>query len=257
MRMINAGESLAIQNGIIMANNAQGSTADQQGIMMTTQQLDQILKLIPQSNSMSQKESETDEEIDYGFSGTVSSSMNKKMELEWIIDSGASDHMTSSLNNLINVKSAPTMFTINLSTGATAHMTHIGDAVLPNGLKLVNVLYVPQLNHNLLSIHKLAQDSRCDVMFRPNDFVIIDSKSKKVMGKGELRQGLYYLKYEKLVTLGTAMTGQKGKEVQNTEIKGKKEGSLNQFNVWYHSRMTWVCLLAFLLAIHMHLHHLS
>lgn len=95
---------------------------------------------------------------------------------EWIIDSGASDHMTASLENLINVKRIPANYTINLPTGDTAVITHIGDVILPNGLKLANVLYVPQFHHNLLSIHKLALDNKCQVMFHPNSFVILDRR---------------------------------------------------------------------------------
>lgn len=50
--------------GSRMANNVQGSVNTQQAITMTSQQLDQILKLTPQTNIAAMKESETDEEID-------------------------------------------------------------------------------------------------------------------------------------------------------------------------------------------------
>lgn len=52
------------------ANNVQGNTAEQ-SIIMTSQQLDQISNLIRRISSMSQKETETDEEINYGFLGMV------------------------------------------------------------------------------------------------------------------------------------------------------------------------------------------
>lgn len=139
-----------------MANNVQGNVDDQQNITMTSKQLEELLKLIPKEIS-NQKGSETDEEIDYGFSGMVySAEKGAQGPAEWIIDSGASDHMTSSLQNMVNVKLAPSTFTITLPTGATAVITHIGDVMLRNGLRLTNVLHVPQFNHNLLSIHKLA-----------------------------------------------------------------------------------------------------
>lgn len=61
------------------------------------------------------------------FSGMVSSRSKQVTQSEWIIDSGALDHMTSSRKNLNNVKPTPSTFTINLPTGATTFITHIGD----------------------------------------------------------------------------------------------------------------------------------
>lgn len=195
-------------NNTKMANNVQGNIDESQPIMMTAHQLDQILKLIPKVGGAKQGGADTDEELDYGFSGMVNVNKGKSATMEstsWIIDSEASDHMTSSPRNLVNFKPAPSTFTITLPTGAT----HVGDAVLPNGLKLYNVLHVPQFNHKLLSIRRLAQDSTCDVMFRPNNSTIIDSESKSAIGIGELKQGLYYLSNKRLEECGSAMNGQK------------------------------------------------
>lgn len=166
-----------------MANNAQGNVESQKEITMTAQQLDQLLKLIPKPETSNAQGGETDEELDFGFSGMVYSNKGEMKESkEWIIDSGASDHMTSSLKNMVNIKLAPSTFTITLPTGATAIITHVGDVTLPSGLKLKNVLHVPQFNHNLLSIHKLARDSKCNVIFHPDSCVIMNSTKKKVVG---------------------------------------------------------------------------
>lgn len=79
----------------------------------------------------------------------------------WIIDSGASAHMTSSSHTLSNLRHVASHMTINLPTGDDSQITHMGDAVLPNGLILKNVLVVIQFKHNLLSIHILARDNNC------------------------------------------------------------------------------------------------
>lgn len=83
----------------------------------------------------------------------------------WIMDSGATDHMTATLCLLSNVKEMSSHQTIKLPTGDTSMISHIGDVLLSNGLKLNEVLYVPKFNHNLLSIHKLAHDNKCQVVF--------------------------------------------------------------------------------------------
>lgn len=219
-------------NNVRMANNAQSNAGNQQPVMMTAEQLNQLLKLIPRGDA---KGTETDDEIDYSFSGMVSSGKKEiSMTKEWIIDSGASDHMTSSLKNLVNVKQAPATFTITLPTGATTVITHIGDVLLSNGLKLENVLYVPTFNHNLLSIHKLAIDNKCNVVFHPGSCFIIDSVSKNVIGRGEIKQGLYYLTNEKMHRAGLAMTGEKA--TSTTIVKEQKGKVESEYTLW-HQRL--------------------
>lgn len=209
-----------------MANNALGNTSNEQSVAVSAQQLDQLLKLIPQMGKSGVQESETDEEIDFAISGMVNSGKEKMTGgMEWIIDSGASDHMTSSLKNLVNVKLAPSRFTITLPTGATAVITHVGDVTLPNGLRLKNVLHVPQFHHNLLSIHKLAKDEKCEVMFQLEKCCIMDSTSKKVIGVGKLKNGLYYLQNERQGVQALAMTSLK-----------LKEKSGNKYTIW-HQRL--------------------
>lgn len=112
---------------------------------------------------------------------------------DWIIDSGATDHMTATLSLRTNVKKVSSYPDIKLPTGATTEISHVGDMCLDNGLKLSGVLYVPQFSHNLLSIHKLAQDNDCQVMFYPNRCLIIHSATKAIRGNGLLKNGLYYL----------------------------------------------------------------
>ncbi|XP_074334020.1 protein IQ-DOMAIN 22-like [Apium graveolens] len=98
--------------------------------------------------------------------------------------------MTYSLDALINVKIAPSNFTIKLPTGATASISHIGDIMLPNGLQLLNVLHIPGFNHNLLSFHKLARDAKCDVIFQPNRCMTIKPRTNT----GVLRQAVHLIK---------------------------------------------------------------
>ncbi|KAL8145122.1 hypothetical protein AgCh_003365 [Apium graveolens] len=231
-----------------MANNVQGGVDDQQNITMTSQQLEQILKLIPKEKS-NQKGSETDEEIDYGFSGMVCSGGKKVLGgAEWIIDSGASDHMTSSLQHMINIKLASATFIIILPTGSTAVITHIGDVILENGLKLKNVLHVPQFNHNLLSIRKLSQDCKCEVIFGYGGCVISDSVSKSVVGVGEIRQGQYYLRNKKIAAMQAVTGGDVQKKLadEKKRLKNKSEG---QYDLWHkclghasHSKMQHISL---------------
>lgn len=69
-----------------MANNAQVSESSAQGLNMTPQQIEHLLKLIPHVEGMKMKGSEMDEEIDYSFSGMVCTGQDKAVKImEWIL----------------------------------------------------------------------------------------------------------------------------------------------------------------------------
>lgn len=143
-----------------MAYAVQGNAdGEMSSVMLSQQQLEKLLKMLPCSSFK-----DPDHFEDSPFSGMIDISKTPTNSNEWIVDLGESDHMTASLTNLLNVKRAPPNFTINLPTGATSKISHIVDLILKSGLKLLNVLYVPQFTHNLLSINKLAQDNTCDVV---------------------------------------------------------------------------------------------
>lgn len=103
-----------------MANNAvQGSTSENQrdsDVVFSPQQLEQILKLIPGNALQNLKLSEIEDDFDVAFSGMVTCNLAKCNSATWIVDSGASDHITGSLDLLINVKVAGDHLTIHLPT---------------------------------------------------------------------------------------------------------------------------------------------
>ncbi|XP_048490918.1 uncharacterized protein LOC104884383 [Beta vulgaris subsp. vulgaris] len=86
-----------------LANNAHTSlyapsTSDTGGLLFSPQQLAQLAKLLPQITNT--KHTETDDELDVHFSGMLTCQPNSISSDEWIVDSGASDHMTPHLSNL-------------------------------------------------------------------------------------------------------------------------------------------------------------
>lgn len=119
--------------------------------------------------------------------------MVKSNSDNWIVYTGATDHMTANIGLLKNVKEIHTNTSINLPTGDKAKVTHVGDVYLRSGLKLQNVLYVPVFTHNLLSIRKLSQDNNCYAIFEPTLCTIVDAETKQVKGKGTVFNGLYYM----------------------------------------------------------------
>lgn len=179
-----------------MANNVSHTGCSSQGeeIVFSSQQLQQLLKLIPNQSLQTLKgESETDDELDIAFSGMVTCNMASCTTNTWIVDLGASDHITGSVEKLVNVKPAGGYLTITLPTCVVSQITHIGDVKMMNDLILCNVLVVPQFKHNSLSIHKLARDNECEIQFTPQACAIIHSATKLRKAVGKMCNGLYYL----------------------------------------------------------------
>ncbi|XP_074323224.1 uncharacterized protein LOC141660163 [Apium graveolens] len=163
----------------------------QQPIVLSTQQFQHLLQLIPKQSQSNVHYS--DNVLDSPFSGMVTCNSAKVNSNVWIVDTGATDHMTPDFGILKNVKTSKGNLTVNLPTAAKANVTHVGDVHLECGLKLLNVLYVPIFTHNLLSIQKLSQDNNCYAIFSPSLCTIVESETNKVRSKGTVSNGLYHL----------------------------------------------------------------
>lgn len=182
------------KSGFKAAANASASEHNSQSSvpsMITPQQLEQLMKLLPTPSEVGG--SETEDEMDYSYAGMVSFHLAETIPNEWIIDSGASHHMTGCVNLLEDAVRSKGVSKINLPTGDTSLITHYGTVKLKNNVTLANVMVVPGLKHNLLSVQKLAKDENCKVNFQAGFCIIQDSDSSQVRGVGRAVNGLYYL----------------------------------------------------------------
>uniref|UniRef100_A0A803LHF5 GAG-pre-integrase domain-containing protein n=1 Tax=Chenopodium quinoa TaxID=63459 RepID=A0A803LHF5_CHEQI len=123
--------------------------------------LDQMIKMLPNPTKQASFTSETDDELDNNFAGMVSCNSATVVYKEWIIDSGASDHMTTDLHKLVDPVRMCGNTKINLPNGDTTTISHVGSLKLKSGLTLKNVLCVPEFKHNLLSVNKLVAQDGC------------------------------------------------------------------------------------------------
>lgn len=85
----------------------------------------------------------------------------------WIIDTGASNHMTGSLKNMSELRGVSGC-PVGLPDGQYAVATKEGSVQLDENLELKNVLYVPRLNCNLISVSQLIDESDCIAQFTKN-----------------------------------------------------------------------------------------
>ncbi|KAL5779663.1 hypothetical protein ACOSQ2_010400 [Xanthoceras sorbifolium] len=88
----------------------------------------------------------------------------------WIIDSGASDHMTSDSSLISDFQPCNNGLTIKIADGSVSQVTGTGSVKISDSLVLKSVLFVPKLDCNLLSITKLTKDCNCMAKFVHNLF---------------------------------------------------------------------------------------
>ena len=83
----------------------------------------------------------------------------------WIIDSGASDHMTNSSNMFESYSPCPRNKKVQIADGNFSPIAGKGLIKISEGIDLKSVLHVPKLTCNLLSVSKLSRDSNYCVIF--------------------------------------------------------------------------------------------
>ncbi|GAA0150973.1 hypothetical protein LIER_09793 [Lithospermum erythrorhizon] len=91
---------------------------------------------------------------------------------------------------------------------------------LVGGLTLFRILFVPNLNCNLLSVSQLIDDVKCHVYFTDSLCAIQDQRSGNLIGAGEQHEGLYYFRGIPKVCAMTVP-------------------SISDFELWHHRLGPW------------------
>ena len=124
------------------------------------------------------------------------SNITKHLISEWIIDTGATDHMTNDPSKLI-LKIRPKQTVVKTANGGLAKVTCEGSAQVSNSMNLDTVLVVPSLSSNLLSISQIIDQLNCYVTFWPTKCVFQDITTNRILGYGIRKGKLYYLEEER------------------------------------------------------------
>lgn len=112
---------------------------------------------------------------------------------DWYLDTGATAHMTASTTSLSDHRNYSGNDHVYVGNGAQLPISHVGSLKLNSGLDLLDVLVVPHITKNLLSISKLTSDCPVDVLFSNNSFVVQNRITKDPIATGRREHGLYVL----------------------------------------------------------------
>ena len=114
----------------------------------------------------------------------------------WIIDSGATDHITCSFNDFLSFsKIQPMRIHLPNCSVIAAHIS--GTVQLSPHFIIHDVLYVPNFKFNLISISKLLSSLKYTLTFSNSHCQIQEMKSLKMIRLAKLKHGLYHLQINK------------------------------------------------------------
>ena len=127
--------------------------------------------------------------------GKVFTASTPVLNSAWIIDSGATDHMTFDVRQVTHLNPS-SQNCVSTANGNTTPVVGEGSSHLTNTLHLDSVLVVPSLDYNLLSISQITTTLSCVVIFWPDHCVFKDIQTRQSIGYGVKRGKLYYLDLE-------------------------------------------------------------
>lgn len=151
-------------------------------VSLSETQLQQLLSLL----------NNQDENSNSKVNAVTQPGLSKIISRDWIIDSGATDHITSSSQLLYKDKNC-SLPPVLLPSGEQANIDAKGSVSLNSVYYLHDVLSVPTFKVDLMSVSRLTRSLNCSVTFFPYWCILQDLDTRRTIGLGKQRDGLYYL----------------------------------------------------------------
>ena len=137
----------------------------------------------------------------------------------WIIDSGASNHMTGGSNFFLL---CPSSTKIKIANGPLSSIAGIGSIGVPKDLILHSVLHVLALKCNLLSISKITRDNNCVTNFHSSMCQFLSLG--RTIGSARIHEGLYYLEN----------TEYEGRQSFASRVASVSVSNAREIMLWHH-----------------------
>ncbi|KAJ0467193.1 putative transcription factor interactor and regulator CCHC(Zn) family [Helianthus annuus] len=122
----------------------------------------------------------------------------------WKPDTGASHHATPDLSSLDNSEAYYGNDSLHVGNGKTIPILHVGSSKIHSSNKifhLTDILHVPELKQNLLSVQKFCLDNDVFFEFHSSYFVVKDESTRTTLLTGPSEQGLYSIRLPQLKSL--------------------------------------------------------
>ena len=118
----------------------------------------------------------------------------------WYMDSGATYHVTSQDNAMSEKTEYIGSRKLVVGNGDTLTISHIGSITLPTSRSLIlkNLLLIPSIKKNLISISKFTSNNDVIVEFNSSSYCVKEKLSKTTLLTGTFSDGLYQLDFSSL-----------------------------------------------------------
>ena len=146
----------------------------------------------------------------------------------WILDSGASKHVTGTLSEFASYNPFAPMRneTIQTADGTAQPIKGVGTVQCPPSITLSSDLYVPSFPVNLVSLSALVDHMDCRVTLDRENCLIEDRKTGRMLGSGVRRNGLWFLDRREDVSC-TALTVAMGENEAKVILEHCRLGHLS------------------------------
>ncbi|KAH9657194.1 retrovirus-related pol polyprotein from transposon RE1 [Citrus sinensis] len=175
---------------VVGENQPTTNTGETESQLFTKEQLEQLYRFLNQSQSLPNPSSFSSL-AQKGNNFTTLGVVYEKQD-PWIIDSGATDHMTSHSKLFSSYIPCSGSQKIKIADGSLSSVAGKGSIPISTNLVLTYVLHVPNLSCNLLFISKITKDLHCIAKFSPSYLEFQDMCSGKKIGSAREVDGLYY-----------------------------------------------------------------
>jgi GAG-pre-integrase domain len=132
------------------------------------------------------------------YSGMAFNLSQNSSQTKWVLDSGATDHMTGNKDLLDNYRKYEKNQFVTVANGEKMEILGCGSINLFSK-EISNILFVQNCSSNLLSIRKITNQLNCDIIFSSNNVIFQELTSKRLIGEGFCENGLYFLNKEKYI----------------------------------------------------------
>ena len=193
------------------------------------------------ANPAEKKEKSGDEEVLVTTQSLATSTVSR---CDWIVDSGATCHMSDDKAQFVDLRPLPTSQEVTLGDGhtleATAEGTVLLETLLPDGstkeCRLKNVLFVPKLSYSLLSVSEAAIAGKATKFYKVGYEIL--NEEEKVIGFATRAGNLYHLEHCRKIQEVNVTDKESKEKLWHRRFGHLGEQNLQQGRNWYVSLTT-------------------